>query len=430
MQNRANKKRLTILLGAGALIEATGVSTATITKRIIKECKGYRVTSNNVQSVVDYICKEYWETFGKNDPMYKPYSKAKLDVVTKYVNFEDIFHVVELLAGYSFPSTAKEYTTGDKVFTQFKKKFSHIDRISITSTAYKIINVINDIIAEYSEQFTSKSDYFKNFLQKLEEEYVLNIFNLNYDNWCEQSLSSFDDGFRTISGYKNLQRFSIDEYRKACENNINTVAHLHGSILMGGAELKRNEINRFSYEDDRECLYKYVDYKAAADYRLRTFRSASSNQAGEALFVSNIITGLMKTDKLLWNPLMEYEHHFYQALTSNKRLLIVGYGFPDKYINQRLWRFQAKNYDARKVMLITKAREGSDWQPQIEPPFNPNSMTIFSELMFKDQAWYRSVKFSDVEQGYYSSDNMAALYTCGLKTVVEKYMKDVLRFYE
>lgn len=81
-------------------------------------------------------------------------------------------------------------------------------------------------------------------------------------------------------------------------------------------------------------------------------------------------------------------------------------------------------------MLITKAFEETDWQPQIEPPLNPDAMTIFSELMFKDQAWFRRVKFSEVEQGYYSSDNMAALYTCGLKTVVEKYMKDVLGFYE
>lgn len=430
MQSKVNKKRLTILIGAGAVIEATGVSTTSITKRIIKECKGYRATPSSSQSVVDYICKEYWETFGKNDPEYKPYSKAKLDVVTKYVNFEDIFHVVELLAGYSLPSAAKEYTTGYKVFTRFKQKFSHVDRISITSTAYKIINVINEIIAEYSEQFVSKSDYFKIFLQKLEEDYILNIFNLNYDNWCEQSLSSFDDGFRTIPGYKNLQRFSIDEYRKSCENNINTVAHLHGSILMGDAELKRDDINRFAYEDDHECLYKYVDYESAANYRLRSFRSGSNNQAGESLFASNIITGLMKTDKLLWNPLMEYENHFYRALTSNKRLLIVGYGFPDKYINKMLWRFQTKNYVDRKVMLITKAFEETDWQPQIEPPLNPDSMTIFSDLMFKDQAWFRRVKFSDVEQGYYSSDNMAALYTCGLKTVVEKYINDVSGFYK
>ena len=164
MQSKTDKKRLTILLGAGAVIEATGVSTTSITKRIINECKGYRATPSNGQSVVDYICKEYWETFGKNDPEYKPYSKAKLDVITKYVNFEDIFHVVELLAGYSLNSSVKEYTTGDKVFTKFKQKFSHVDRISITSTAHKIINVINDIVAEYSDQFASKSDYFKDFL--------------------------------------------------------------------------------------------------------------------------------------------------------------------------------------------------------------------------------------------------------------------------
>ncbi len=420
-------QRITILLGAGAVYEATKVSTASITKKIIEECRGYKLTPDKNQSVVDYICKFYWESFGKDDENYKAYSRANIETIAKYVNFEDIFHVLELLAGYSIEGV-KEYTSAYKVFTKFRKRFSHVDYLSISSSARKIINVINDIVAEYSEQFDEKSGYFKDFLQALEKEYTLNIFNLNYDTWCEHSLQSFDDGFRPVSGYKSLQRFSISDYRESCEHGRNTVAHLHGSILMGDAELKRDEINRFAYVDDHDCLYKYSDYKSAHDYRLRLVRSNSNNQAGESLFRSNVITGLLKTDKLLWNPLMEYEHHFYQALTSNDRLLIVGYGFPDKYINSMLWRFQSENYGKRKVILITKAYQ-DDWQPVIEPPLSPSAMTIFTELMFKNQAWFRRVKFEQVENGYYSDDGMAGLYTCGLKTVVKSHMDDVVRFY-
>ena len=295
---------------------------------------------------------------------------------------------------------------------------------------HKIIDIINDIVFEYSTQFITKSGYFRDFLQALEKDYVLNIFNLNYDTWCEQSLKSFDDGFRDVPGYTKFKRFSIDEYRKACEQNENTVASLHGSILFGDADLKRNDINRFAYEDDRNSLYKYNSYVYVKSYRDRVFKSNSSNQAGETIIPSNIITGLMKTDKLLWNPLMEYEHHFYRALTTNENLLIVGYGFLDKYINTMLWRFQSRNIEHRKVMLITKAYEETDWQPQIEPPLNPNEMTLFTHLMFKDQGWFKSVKFFQVEKGYYSIDRMAGLYTCGLKTVVENYMDDILMFYK
>ena len=58
----------------------------------------------------------------------------------------------------------------------------------------------------------------------------------------------------------------------------------------------------------------------------------------------------------------------------------------------------------------------------------------FEDLMrkngeFKDQDWFRQVKFAQVEKGYYSDDNMAGIYICGLKTVVENYMDDVVRFY-
>lgn len=425
----SKKKRLTILLGAGAVYEATNVSTTSITKKVIEECKDYEISLGKKQSVVDQICKFYWERFGKNDPDYKAYSKANKEVVAKYVNFEDIFHVLELLSGYSLGSASKEYTSAYKVFTKFRNNYSNIDRLNIISSAHKMINVINDIVAEYSMKFESMSGFFKDFLQALEKEYILNIFNLNYDTWCEQSLKSYDDGFRPVSGYNSLQRFSIAGYRESCEKETNTVAHLHGSILMGDADLKRVDINRFAYEDDHDCLYKYSDYYDACNYRMRHSRSNSSNQAGESIFRSNVITGLMKTDKLLWNPLMEYEHHFYQSLTSNDKLLIVGYGFPDKYVNSMLWRYQSESYKKRKVMLITKANEDADWQPTIEPPLTPSSMSIFTELMFRDQAWFRGVKFSQVEKGYYSRDDMAGIYTCGLKTVVENYMSDVVRFY-
>ena len=49
------KKRITVLLGAGAVVEATNVSTASITKRVIEECRGYKISSKSNQSVVDYI---------------------------------------------------------------------------------------------------------------------------------------------------------------------------------------------------------------------------------------------------------------------------------------------------------------------------------------------------------------------------------------
>ena len=427
--NNMNKKRLTVLIGAGAIVEATGISTASITKKVIKECRGYKISPDKNQSVVDYICKEYWETFGREDPLYNPYSKSKLDVVVKYVNFEDIFHVIELLMGYTLSPTIKKYTSAYKVFTRISPKFANIDRMSVLSSAHKIINVINDIVAEYNCQYEQKSCYFCDFLREFEKKYILNVFTLNYDTWCEQSLREYDDGFRQIEGYNNIQRFSISDYRNSCEKDVNTIAHLHGSILFGDSDFRNTNTNKYAYMDGSDCLYKYDSYKKASDYRLRSFKTNFTNQAGESILASNIITGLMKTDKLLWNPLMEYEHHFYRNLTSNNRLLIVGYGFPDKYINSMLWRFQSENCNDRRVMLITKANEKIDWQPQIGPPLNSTEMLRFTHLMFKNQLWYTGVKFNQVEKGYYSKDKMAGLYTCGIKNVVENYLDDVIAFF-
>ena len=424
------KKRITILLGAGAVCEATNVSTSSITKKVIKECKGYKITPDKNQSVVDYICKEYWETFNKYNIDYKPYSKSKLDDIVKVVNFEDIFHVLELMMGFSMKESSKKFTSAYKVFARFKKKFSNVDRMSVISSVNKVIEIVNNIVSEYSNHFHDKSTYFSTFIKKLENDFIINIFNLNYDTWCEQSLSSYCDGFVEIPGYDSFQRFSIEKYRENYNRKVNTIAHLHGSILYGLPDFKSSDINRYAYEDSRDCLYKYRDFTLSHDVRQRIFRSNLTNQAGETIAFSNIITGLMKTDKLLISPYMEYEHHFYHALTSNERLLLVGYGFNDQYINRMLWGFQTQNIQYRKVMLITKVDEKSDWQPQITPPLFPDQMTKFSMLMFKNQGWFAGVDFSQVEKGYYSDDNMAALYTCGLKCVADNYLNDVIRFFK
>ena len=41
-----SKPKLTILLGAGAVYEATDVSTSSITKKVIKECNRYKIDSD------------------------------------------------------------------------------------------------------------------------------------------------------------------------------------------------------------------------------------------------------------------------------------------------------------------------------------------------------------------------------------------------
>ena len=37
------KERITVLLGAGAMIEATGVSTKSLTEKVISKCKKYTI---------------------------------------------------------------------------------------------------------------------------------------------------------------------------------------------------------------------------------------------------------------------------------------------------------------------------------------------------------------------------------------------------
>lgn len=423
MKRKVKKDVITVLLGAGAVVEATEVSTNSITEKVIKACKDYPAHGGVRQSVVDYICKAYWENFAKGHKEYKPYSKAWMKDVIKCVNFEDIFHALEVLSGFAMPSGIKRTTSAYRLFTFGKGVFGKLDSTSIFASLRKCEEVINDCIAEYDKRFSEKSGYYARFFEKLSTQFDLDIFTLNYDTWVEQTFKKCNDGFTSIDNDESgLSRFDWKVYSKP--SNVR-ISHLHGCIQYGDY-FNRKDINRFAYKDNRGTLYKYASYHDARQQRMRSIKSNTNNQSGESIYRSNIITGLMKTDKILNNPMMGYEHGFFDALTKNKRLMIIGYGFPDIYINNLLWCYQSTHYDDRKVMLVTHVDE-SQWTPQIEPPLEPGEMSIFADLMFKSDSWFRKVQYENICRGY-SENNEACIYGCGFKKVSDEYLSDVMEF--
>jgi hypothetical protein len=101
--------------------------------------------------------------------------------------------------------------------------------------------------------------------------------------------------------------------------------HLHGSVryyFVGGNGLDRTEIRR------------------APDWTFAGIPNASRHlfnadlaQSGEALTVGTMITGLRKTDKVTRSPYGHFQYKLQDALLKSPRLLVIGYGAGDIYLN-------------------------------------------------------------------------------------------------
>lgn len=421
------KERITVILGAGAMIEASGVSTRTITEKIIDKCKKYKINDKNDKSVVDIICNKFLLVYENNVKEFDS-KLSELDKITNLITFEDIYHVLELISSYSAKSGYKGHASGFQVFSDITNEFKDLDIGSVYLSIREIIDIINEEVYSYDCKFKELGNDFKKFFEELKgDKYALDIFNLNYDTWIEQSLETYNDGYIDIEGYgKYMQRFDINEY--LMKDDRDTISHLHGQICFEYPSFKSEDINKYVFKESHNTLYKYTNFQDSKEIRDRTWRSADLNQAGETLFRSNVVTGLMKTDKLLWSPLNVYHSKLMNCLIENKKLVIVGYGFFDLYINNFLYQYNAAHFEDKKVLLIDYISD-TDWNPLIEHPFKPNDKALFTNLIYEDDLWCRD-PFKKIAKFEVSENQKIAISIKGFKNTYLENMENIKEFLE
>ena len=79
-----------------------------------------------------------------------------------------------------------------------------------------------------------------------------------------------------------------------------------------------------------------------------------TNQAGDTICYTPIITGLKKTDKICYMPHSIYHANLVKRIIENPSLFICGYSFGDFYINQLLQRHKLIHDKNEKVVVVEK----------------------------------------------------------------------------
>lgn len=134
------------------------------------------------------------------------------------------------------------------------------------------------------------------------------------------------------------------------------MSHLHGCIEFFDErydkDVYKKEVLKYGFHD----MYKYDSYDKVRDRFMGSSKSFKSNQAGEQLVGTPIITGLRKTDKLNIVPFDFYHGHLFNCAIKNNSLLLVGYSFGDVYMNHVIERMELIHGEKKRIVLI-------DWWP-------------------------------------------------------------------
>lgn len=353
-----NKKRLTILIGAGAVMDAS--------KDCGKEISTKSITEDSFTKIKYDAAKELLSLI--REDLVSDYSRYN-----KTPNFEDLFHALEILdSAYTIDSGAPEFKPMYKYLMDIKEKFKKYDPylkgkllnnefgLAVSFAQSAIIESIQESVESYSD--SQIPNWYETFFRNLKEHYNLDIFTLNYDTWFEQMFDSYNDGFYDANKDSQFFKFAPAKIINS-ESEIN-IHHMHGQIDFRSCVGVEDPRIMF---DDQELgtIYKIKNPKFTKR-ELDPACGDHTTQAGDHLKSCPIITGKMKIEKTIYPPLDAYRTNFNNCIVKNSNILIIGYGFADYYIDSLLSQFHDIHGDDTRVNIVDCA-DSDHWRDTSSP---------------------------------------------------------------
>lgn len=401
--------RITIILGAGAMVEATTLSCASITAKVIE--KQQREFVNGEFAAIPLLKIIYEKLL-----MYH-------GTADEAVNFEDIFHVLEMwnsLLTAQNPKVQKRFRSIFGMLGDLKEDLTKYSSMLLYSGMSSLIDTVIALIAE-NENRISENEWFSNFLEAIVQQSPVDVFSLNYDTWVEQTLQKYNDGFVPIS--ETYQRFSANHLFDQ-DSVTSTINHLHGQICFthhrppnhGGLDIGE--------------LYKVANYDVIKSLKVlpQNIGTMYTTQSAEQIFQYPIITGLRKNDKILLPPFDAYYSHLYQQIKNNRKLMIIGYGFGDLYINSLLSQFRNFHGNDGKIICIDYISPQKWTHNFYEMPISQTMKQVVYKMFCDEKMPYRFLGFDRLDF-IDSEDCKNRLYCCGFHAASTKYKDDILHFY-
>ena len=223
-----------------------------------------------------------------------------------------------------------------------------------------ILCEVMGIISRNNDQDTSWALSFFEILKK----HCINVFTLNYDTIYDDFFEGFHDGFIDTP----LNKYDIFDESEAVINKWGNYNHIHGCVLFGNG-----------YENDPWSRKRLVRWP------IIDIRSWNATKIGlqnhDIVLFCPIMTGLDKLNSLMHDPFRCYHSNLIRSMASSDRVIVIGYGFGDFYINAMLHTFLLR--PEHRMMLVSPSPIPESFK-EYQCENNPYSQIFHAKYGFKD----------------------------------------------
>jgi hypothetical protein len=328
------------LFGAGISIPAKIPSTETITQVILESKKIVRGSAENFY--FDDPKNNSWSLYKDVPVRVQSFLTSLKNEIQDYydderrkINYEDIFFLLDFIE-YNFyqkdGDPAFKYLIAE-IEPRIKSLLSPLDPLLEDSFDMNRLlseskRFIRQVVAKLLSRKAESFDGLK-FLNDslLDNDFSsFEIFTLNHDTVLEQNFESkdinYNDGFR-----KNEEMIDIwDSQLFDNENEVN-LYKMHGSVN-----------------------WQYYDQESWEDNRIRKFPIIMFEKFDTISNALILIGTHNKMSNYIKDLYLELYYRFYKILNSCNTLIIAGYGFNDRGINQKI--FNWLNNPLNNLVLI------------------------------------------------------------------------------
>lgn len=333
------KKRITILLGAGASIEfltqdkaGNGLSTFSLTNLL--RPNGTDIFLEKNIEALSFVGLDNAFTKGKEE-----YKKLYLRCVEYSMhhgfNFEETIHLIDSVVDtlgdhgrrYKNAQTWGKESSSFHICNFFKAPT--LEEGYNTAIEFMPFDVRHYLLQHIAEHHAPAKDAYKAwgdfFYRMTKESYSISIFNLNYDRlMMEIAEHSEQNGICFCTGFDlGAERSEFDSPTFYKAKNI--LAQLHGSV------------NFVPCSDNSKGMYVdyFQDLKEASNARMKYMYPAIT-QDNRRDYNWAMVTGLSKFEYIAKEPYATYYRRLIHDLDESDIVLIMGYGGGDRHMNMLL----------------------------------------------------------------------------------------------
>jgi hypothetical protein len=229
-------------------------------------------------------------------------------------------------------------------------------RAALGKLATHTIDYIRDVAGGMLQREPASSDYLRLFTDASGDERKpeVNIFTLNHDVLLETYLRRAQPTVRLVDGFGDerdgVRRWDSQQFDEHCENPLQReirLFKLHGSI------------DWWTWWPKRFSSAPIVD---ARDYRPDSFLGTRTGSLGhppsriEQRGRAHLLIGTFnKVAEYATDVYLEMHYRFHRTLPESDTLIVIGYSFGDKGVNQRLAEWMSASRTRRLLVVDTKA---------------------------------------------------------------------------